>query len=85
MRNIHQLMQEIIELTTEIQTQYPELNKFLDEAPLFLDNSQGKDISPSDLENYLNTLKEQLQDRIKTQAQTLNQSALPVKNTHENS
>ncbi len=66
MKNINQLMQEIIKLTTEIEINYPELYKYLDETPLFISNSPQRDISTVDLENYLNTLKEQLQDHIKT-------------------
>jgi hypothetical protein len=66
MKNIHKLMEEIITISTEIQTTYPELYKYINETPLFLGNSSEKEISTKDLESYLNTLKEQLKDFIQT-------------------
>ena len=66
MKNIHQLMEEIIQLTSEMESKYPELYKHLNETPLFLGKSPEKEISTKDLENYLNTLKEQLKDYIQT-------------------
>jgi hypothetical protein len=78
MKNIKQLMQEIVEFTTEIETNYPELYKYLDETPILISNSTNKGISSTDLENYLNTLKEQLKDYIKTHLKSNNQSVTPV-------
>jgi hypothetical protein len=66
MKNLHQLMEEIIQISSEMESKYPELYKYLNETPLFLGESQGKEINTKDLENYLNTLKEQLKDYIQT-------------------
>lgn len=64
MKKINKLMQEIIQLTSNIETNYPELYRYLDETPLFLGSSTGKEISTDDLENYLNTLKNELHEHI---------------------
>lgn len=61
-----QIMEEIIKITSEIETYYPELYKYLDETPIPQGNKAGDDISATDLENYLNTLKWQLSNHIKS-------------------
>jgi len=59
-------MQDIIKLTTVIETQYPELYKYLSETPIPLGNSHEGTIHTADLEQYLETLKSQLQHHIET-------------------
>lgn len=59
-------MQEIIQLTTEIETKYPELYKYLGETPLTLGEAKEKSISTHDLQEYLETLKAQLQHHVET-------------------
>ena len=66
MKTLHSLMQEIIDLSTEIETKYPEIYKHIDETPLVFSYSSQKEIGKEELESYLNTLKEQLKDHIKT-------------------
>jgi len=66
MKRINQLMQETILLTSKIEANYPELYRYLDETPLSLGNATSKEITTADLENYLNTLKEQLNEHIVT-------------------
>ena len=66
MKLLNQLMQEIIHLTNEIETKYPELYKYLGETPLDLGESKEKTISINDLKQYLETLKSQLQHHIET-------------------
>jgi len=66
MKRINQLMQETILLTTKIEANYPELYRYLDETPISLGNATSKEITTSDLENYLNTLKETLHEHIVT-------------------
>jgi len=66
MRQLNQLMQEITLLTTEMETKYPELYQYLDETPMSLDETKGKAISVTDLEQYLETLKTQLLHHIET-------------------
>jgi hypothetical protein len=69
MKNAHELMEEVIEFTSEIETEYPELYKYLEETPLFQGPVSGSDVSAVDLENYLNTLKRQVIDYLKTHDQ----------------
>ncbi len=59
-------MVEIIDISSEMESRYPELYKYINETPLSLGNSTEKEISVMDLESYLNTLKEQLKDFMKT-------------------
>jgi hypothetical protein len=66
MKQLNNLMQDIIKLSAEIETNYPELYKYLDETPLPIMNPQGKEISPDELNDYLNTLKKQLNNHIST-------------------
>lgn len=60
MKNIHSLLQELVLLTTQIETNYPELYKTLDETPIFLGESTSEGVSTKELENYLSTLKAEL-------------------------
>lgn len=57
-------MQEVIEITAEIETKYPELYKYLDETPFHVCKTEVKEICKDDLEEYLKTLKSQLQHHI---------------------
>lgn len=66
MKTLHQLMQEIIQLTTNIETNYPELYKYLNETPMEIGSTSAKTIHTSDLEEYLVTLKSQLKHHIET-------------------
>ncbi len=66
MKKLNQLMSEIIELTTEIEIKYPELYKYLDETPITICKTPEKEICIADLESYLNTLKNQLNNHIAT-------------------
>jgi hypothetical protein len=69
MKDAHELMEEVIAFTSEIETEYPELYKYLEETPLFQGPVSGSDVSATDLENYLNTLKRQVIDYLKTHDQ----------------
>lgn len=66
MKTLHNLMQEIIQLTAEIETKYPELYKYLSETPLPIAEVKEKKIETNDLKDYLATLKSQLQHHIET-------------------
>jgi hypothetical protein len=66
MKTISTLMQEIIRLTTEIETKYPELYRNLEETPLELGEEKSGKVSTHDLREYLETLKSQLQHHIET-------------------
>jgi hypothetical protein len=66
MKKLHQLLDDIARLTSNIETNYPELYKYLGETPLDLGESSPGKITTEDLENYLETLKDQLQHHIET-------------------
>lgn len=66
MKQLHQLMQEITLLTTEIETKYPELYKYLDETPITICETKEQTICTDDLKKYLETPKAQLQHHIET-------------------
>ncbi len=66
----NKLMQEIIQLTTEMETNYQELYKFLDETPLFLSNKKDNEICAADFEKYLETLKDQMLNHIETHSKS---------------
>jgi hypothetical protein len=59
-------MQEIIQLTSKIESDYPELYNYLGETPLSASEASEKPVSTDDLNKYLDTLKSQLQRHIET-------------------
>ena len=69
MKSLNALMQEIIRLTLKIETDYPELYRFLNETPLSLSETKKDKINTNDLEQYLESLKTQLQHHIETHQQ----------------
>jgi hypothetical protein len=66
MKKLHQLLDDIARLTANIETNYPELYKYLGETPLNLGKGSSGQITTADLENYLETLKDQLHHHIET-------------------
>lgn len=66
MKTLNNLMQDVIELTTEIETKYPELYRYLGETPMSICDTEEKTICMEDLKKYLETLKEQLKHHIET-------------------
>ncbi len=64
MKTLQLLMREILDLTTLIETQYPELYKTLDETPVKLGSPRGHDVSHKDLHLYLETLRNVLKKYI---------------------
>lgn len=66
MKTLSSLMQEIIQLTTEIETKYPELYRYLGETPVDICDTPAKTICTEDLKEYLETLKAQLKHHIET-------------------
>jgi predicted Rossmann fold nucleotide-binding protein DprA/Smf involved in DNA uptake len=66
MKTLNQLMQDIIQLTTEIETKYPELYKYLNETPLTLYKNGSEKVHTTELQGYLETLKSLLQHHIET-------------------
>ena len=66
MKALNSQMQEIIRITTEIETKYPELYKYLSETPISICETPQKTICSDDLKEYLATLKSLLQHYIDT-------------------
>ena len=64
MKHLSGLMQKIINLTSKIETEYPELYKNLEETPINLGNQTQKEITTTDLKNYLETLHRELEEYI---------------------
>ncbi|HVD99931.1 MAG TPA: hypothetical protein VNB90_17100 [Cytophagaceae bacterium] len=64
MKTIQTLLQELLSLTTQIETNYPELYQTLDETPIFLGKNTSGDMTTKELESYLNTLKTELKNYI---------------------
>lgn len=66
MKTMQSLMQEIILLTTEIESKYPELYKYLGETPISICETEQKTVCLEDLNHYLETLREQLRHHVET-------------------
>ncbi len=55
-----ELLEDIFDVTREIQVNHPELYKILSETPQFTEHQYGHDISARDYKQYLDSLKRQL-------------------------
>ena len=60
MKTVEILLKEISEIATEIETNYPELYKYLDENPITMPNMAHPKIDTKELEIYLETLNDLL-------------------------
>ncbi len=66
MKTLHQLMVEITQLTSNMETNYPELYKFLDENPITIPSGKHPTIDKEALMNYLETLKQLLKNHLES-------------------
>ncbi|MFZ9003725.1 MAG: hypothetical protein ACO20F_08960 [Robiginitalea sp.] len=66
MNDLRNLLQEITVLTNEIETNYPELYRYLDENPLTLPVSRHPQIDRAVLQEYLQELRELLRHHLET-------------------
>lgn len=57
MKHIKKILNEITELTTDIETNYPELYVFLEENPLTIPSEKKPVITSNYLQAYLDSLK----------------------------
>ena len=57
---------KITQLTTEIETKYPELYQFLDENPITIPSVAHPDLDKKILEEYLEDLNELLEHHLQT-------------------
>ena len=58
MENVQELLTEIARITRDIETNHPEVYQYLDENPMTIPNMEHPKINASELQDYLNTLKE---------------------------
>jgi hypothetical protein len=66
MKNLQKVLQEISQLTTEIETNYPELYRDLDENPMTLPMSKHPHMDKAVMQEYLESLKQLLSHHIET-------------------
>jgi len=66
MNELKKLLQDITEITFEIETNYPELYRSLDENPLTLPVSAHPHIDKAVLQEYLQGLRELLRHHLET-------------------
>ncbi len=60
------ILKDIVRLTSNIETNYPELYRFLDENPITIPSSQHPDVSIAALKEYLDELKKLLMHHLQT-------------------
>jgi len=72
MDEVHSLLKEITNVTLEIETDFPELYRFLDEDPMTIPIDRHPQIDKKVLQDYLQSLKHLLKHHIQTH-QSFNQ------------
>jgi hypothetical protein len=60
MKELHNILNEITQVTTNIETNYPELYRSLDENPMTLPVKQHPHMDKMVMQEYLESLKELL-------------------------
>jgi hypothetical protein len=70
MKNLENILTEITQLTTNIETNYPELYPFLEENPMTIPSTNQPDINLDIMQNYLESLKQLLKHHQKTRRNT---------------
>ncbi|CAM4398188.1 hypothetical protein [Zobellia nedashkovskayae] len=66
MKDLHKILNQITQLTTNIETNYPELYRSLDENPMTLPTKNHPHIDKEVMQEYLEDLKELLQHHLDT-------------------
>ncbi|MRX63530.1 hypothetical protein [Maribacter luteus] len=70
MNNPQNILTRIAELTTKIETEYPELYHFLDENPVTLPSEIHPEVHMKELQDYLDSLQQLLDKHMKTHTKT---------------
>ena len=78
MKNINQLITEITELTSNIESNYPELYRFLDENPLTIPAEVHPNIDLKVLQDYLESLKNLLRKHLESHSEALEWESLSI-------
>lgn len=66
MKELQPILKEIVGITTRIETEYPELYRFLDENPMTIPTANQPNIDYAVLTEYLENLKGLLQHHLET-------------------
>jgi len=66
MKKLHGLLKEISQVTETMETDYPELYRFLDENPITISAEGHPEIGEATLRSYLESLRELLRHHIET-------------------
>ncbi|WP_339628570.1 hypothetical protein [uncultured Maribacter sp.] len=66
MNDLRKVVDEIEKLTTNIETNYPELYRSLDENPLTIPTKQNPHIDKEVMQEYLESLKQLLKHHLET-------------------
>ncbi|MEH6513497.1 hypothetical protein [Maribacter arcticus] len=66
MKDLRKVVVEIEKLTTNIETNYPELYRSLDENPLTIPTKQNPHIDKEVMQDYLESLKQLLKHHLET-------------------
>ncbi|TYB79511.1 hypothetical protein [Bizionia myxarmorum] len=64
MKELHNILNEITRLTTDIETNYPELYRSLDENPMTLPVSKHPHMDKIVMQEYLESLKDLLKSYV---------------------
>lgn len=70
MKDLNKLMKEITMLTTNIETNYPELYRYIDENPITIASSDDPEVDMKAMKEYLESLKDQLKSLIESHKET---------------
>ncbi|TXE16080.1 hypothetical protein ES692_14280 [Psychroserpens burtonensis] len=66
MKHLHNQLREISEITTNIETNYPELYRTLDENPMTIATSNHPHVDKRAMQEYLESLKQLLEHHLAT-------------------
>jgi hypothetical protein len=66
MKNLQTILTQITQLTTDIETNYPELYRSLDENPMTIPSMDHPHIDSKVMQDYLESLKQLLLHHIET-------------------
>jgi len=66
MKELHTILQEITELTTNIETNYPGLYRSLEENPITIPASSQPHVDKVVMQEYLESLKQLLMHHLET-------------------
>jgi hypothetical protein len=64
MRNLQSLLREILQLTTNLENNFPELYRKLDENSITIPSESSPKIDKKILQDYLESLKKLLRDQL---------------------